>query len=53
MPEAKRQTHLETKYWPYIVRYICECGDEVLFIGKEKPARLIKCWECLEKMIGF
>ena len=30
-------------------RYKCSCGTEMELHTKEKPKRVPKCWDCLEK----
>lgn len=49
MPKIERIEKLESKHWPIVARYECDCEDEVTFYCKTPPKKLFKCWECLEK----
>ena len=53
MPIAQKRPDLKLTFagteYTHIYTYKCECGREVIYYDYEKPERLQKCFECLEK----
>ena len=50
MPETTRQPDLESKEFPYVIKYFCQCGNEITYFDKKKPKILTKCYYCLPEM---
>jgi hypothetical protein len=46
MAKITRRQDLETEKDKFVAEYICECGQPVLYVGQEKPERLVRCFEC-------
>jgi hypothetical protein len=38
------------KIAPFTYIYKCECGKKITLFTDEKPKRLTKCFDCLNKM---
>ncbi len=36
--------HIPPDKW----EYTCKCGNSVLLISKERPERLVLCWDCCD-----
>jgi len=50
MPAIKKIEPINKKY-KFAVEYKCECGCIVKYYDYDRPERLIKCFNCLDKIL--